>query len=132
MKRVWRFPSHATRAELLRFELHFHGFSKTKTIPSFTTALSYRKLNTVSKSNAVSDLIPLFASKEDPMKKVTILRNELVRESSDSIRIQSILDDNSDTLNRRYRERSVLLELMRQLDSTPSLALQVQFLTTQF
>ncbi|TKY62501.1 hypothetical protein E2542_SST12357 [Spatholobus suberectus] len=49
MKRVWRFSSDATRAQLLLFQFHFHGISKPKTIPSFPTALSYHKVNTVVK-----------------------------------------------------------------------------------
>jgi len=136
MKRVWRLSSDATRVQLLLFHYHFHGLFKPKAIPSFSPPLSYRKLNTM--SNVISDLIPLFNAKpcssnvEDLTKNVTILRNELLRESSDPVRVRSILDDNYDLLNRRYPGRYVFVELMNQLNSNPSLALQVQFLSTQF
>lgn len=134
MKRAWRFCSNATRTQLLLFQFHFHGFSYPETIPSFTTTLSYRNLNTVSKD--VSHTIPLLtaktssSSKEDLINKAKILRNELVRVSSDFDRVHSILDDNAESLNRRHPHGSVLNHLMNQLDSNPNLALQVQFLLT--
>jgi len=130
MKRVWRFSSDATRVQLLLFQPHLNGFSKPKPIPSFSSALSYRQLKTV--SNLFSDIIPLFtvkassSIKEDLTNNVTILRDELIRESSDSVRVQSILDDNYDLLNRRYPKGYAFFELMSCLDSNPSLALQVQ------
>lgn len=141
MKRVCRFSSDATTraALLLLMQSHhnFHGFSNPKTTPSLATALSHhRNLNSV--PNAYSDLIPLFtakscsSAKEDLINKASILKNELIRESSDSARVLSILDDNSDTLIQRHPDGSVLLRLMNQLNSNPSLALQVHFLSTQF
>jgi len=130
---MWRFSSGAMRVQLLLSQYHFHGLFKPKAIPSFSTPL-YRNLNTM--SNLFSDLVPLFAAKSYSSAKrdhhVTILRNELVRESSDSVRVQSILDDKYDRLNRRYPEGYVFFQLMNQLNSNPSLALQVQFLSTLF
>ncbi|KAK7378304.1 hypothetical protein VNO80_03743 [Phaseolus coccineus] len=127
MKQTWRFSSDAMRVHLLLSQYHFHGLFKPKAIPSFSTPLSYRKLNTM--SNLISDLIPLFIAKSSSSTikdhNVMILRNELVRESSDSVRVQSILDDNYDLLNRRYPEGYVFFQLMNQLKSNPSLALQV-------
>ncbi|BAT85383.1 hypothetical protein LR48_Vigan03g226200 [Vigna angularis] len=131
MKRVWRFSSHATGVQLLLFQSHFSGFSKPKHIPSFSTVLSYRQLNTV--SDSFSHLIPLFtvnacsstSTKEDLINNVTILRNELIRDSSDHVQVQSILDYKYDDLSSRYPKGYVFLELMYQLKSNSSLALKV-------
>ncbi|CAJ1907014.1 unnamed protein product [Sphenostylis stenocarpa] len=128
MKRAWKFSSDARRVQLLLFQSHLHGFPKPKTITSFPTVLAYRKLNTL--SNLVSDLIPLFtdqacSSLEGHVDKVTTLREEILREASDPRRVQSILDDNSDALSPRSPDGSTLLKLMNQLNSNPSLVLQV-------
>ncbi|CAL0314606.1 unnamed protein product [Lupinus luteus] len=134
MKRVWRFSS----------ELQFNGISlssnpKPIPIPPFTALLkpsttSYgfaRELNTLP-PNKVTDIIPLFTEKprpnptEDLMKRVAILRNELVREASDSDRVWKILDENFvDLIQSHHSDGSAMLELLKQLDSWPALALQV-------
>ncbi|KAK7396337.1 hypothetical protein VNO78_17264 [Psophocarpus tetragonolobus] len=131
MKQVWRLYTDAKQAQLSLFQSHFHGLSKLKTIPSFTAALSYRMVNTV--SGNVSDLVPLFtakrstgsSSKEDLINQVTILSNKLSLESSDSARVCSILDENFDSLNQCSPNGNVVVMLMNQLNSNPSLALQV-------
>ncbi|KAL2320901.1 hypothetical protein Fmac_029870 [Flemingia macrophylla] len=127
MKRVWRFSSDAKRVHLLLFQFQFNGFSKPETVSSFTSAPS----RGFTRSTGVSDLPTLFTAKactkpkKDLINKVKILSNELLRESSDPVRIRSILDDNFDALNRRYADGSVFTKLMKQLDSKPFLALQV-------
>ncbi|XP_061356622.1 pentatricopeptide repeat-containing protein At2g30780 [Gastrolobium bilobum] len=133
MKRMRRFSADAAQAELLLSQ--FDGISLSsnpKAIHPFTTTMSYgstRKVNTL--QNKVSGIVSLFTAKpgfshkEELTQKVTILRNELVQEASDSIRVRKILDENSNSLSGSHPGGSALLELLHQLDSWPSLALEV-------
>ncbi|MED6130465.1 hypothetical protein PIB30_000965 [Stylosanthes scabra] len=139
MKRVWRFSSDAVaQAELFCF--NFHGIPNPK--PNITTndALRLRGLTRRYCTAAASPPPPpsslhkigsLFTEKrrlrlrEDLINKISILKNQLVLESSDSNRVIEILDENSGTLIGDHADGSVLLELLNQLDSCPSLALQV-------
>ncbi|KAJ1391625.1 Tetratricopeptide-like helical domain superfamily [Sesbania bispinosa] len=130
MKRMWRFSSDAVQAKLLSSQFNGIRFSSTlKAILPFTTPLFTRQVNTL--SNKLPDIVALFTAKPSPppkevlTTKAMILRNELVQEASDSVRVRKILDMNSDSLNQPHPRGSVLLELLNQLDSWPSLALQV-------
>ncbi|KAK7336177.1 hypothetical protein VNO77_16710 [Canavalia gladiata] len=131
MKRAWRLSSDAAQAQLLLYQSHGISLfpSKHKTVPSFITVRFTRQVNTI--SNGLYDIVALFSekpghpTKEDLINKVATLRNKLIGESSDSVRVCEILDENSEALNRHYPAGSALLELLNQLDSRPSLALQV-------
>ncbi|XP_027349050.1 pentatricopeptide repeat-containing protein At2g30780-like [Abrus precatorius] len=123
MKRVWRFSSDAAQAQL--FLSQFHGKShstKPRIVPSFIA----RQVNTL--SNGLSEIAVLFTAKPGSSSenyRMAILRNQLVRESSDSVRVRKILDENSEALNLHQPGGHALLELLYQLNSNPSLALQV-------
>lgn len=107
-----------------------HHLSNPKSIPPTTTAfINRRQMCTLQQPNLVLDLVSLFtvsSSSTTPdnylKKKITNLRRELVREASDSVRVKSILDHNSEHL---IRSHLIFLELLNQLNSRPSLALEV-------
>lgn len=128
MKRAWRFTSEA--AQISRFKEMRHHLSNPKSIPPTTTAfINRRQMCTLQQPNLVLDLVSLFtvsSSSTTPdnylKKKITNLRRELVREASDSVRVKSILDHNSEHL---IRSHLIFLELLNQLNSRPSLALEV-------
>ena len=62
---------------------------------------------------------------QDLTKKVTTLRDELVRESHDFERVLKILEDNFEPLFKSYPDGFFLIELLHQLDSWPHLGLEV-------
>jgi len=73
------------------------------------------------------DLVSLFKPPklED---KVAVLKNELIRVASDSVRVMSILDENSEYL---IGSHPFYIQLLNQLNSKPSLLLEV-LLSFQF
>ncbi|KAK7272883.1 hypothetical protein RIF29_13925 [Crotalaria pallida] len=86
--------------------------------------------------NKVSGIIPLFTAKPgtdpayDLTKRVAFLMNELVREASNSDRVRAILDEKFYDLimwsqQQQHPAGSASLELLKQLDSWPALAMQV-------
>ncbi|RYR01227.1 hypothetical protein Ahy_B06g080098 isoform B [Arachis hypogaea] len=141
MKRVWRFTSDAV-AQAEHFCFHSHGIPNPKpNIPSFTTTTAAFTSPGLTRRHCTSatpppphplqDITPLFIEKrrlpfgEDLINKASVLKNQLVLEASDSNRVIEILDENSASLIESHVGGSVLLELLNQLDSWPSLALQV-------
>ncbi|CAL5186915.1 unnamed protein product [Lathyrus oleraceus] len=125
MKRVWRFTSEAAQAS--RFNETRHR-SNPKSIPILpTSTFIQRQSSTLQQPSMVLDLVSLFKVSIPPYEKhlineVAILKNKLLREASDSVRVASILEDNSESL---IRSHPVFLELLNQLNSNPSLLLEV-------
>ncbi|CAK8534539.1 unnamed protein product [Lathyrus sativus] len=125
MKRVWRFTSEATQAS--RFTETRHR-SNPKSIPILpTSTFIQRHTSTLQQPSVLLDLVSLFKVSIPPCEKhlineIAILKNKLLREASDSVRVASILEDNSESL---VRSHPVFLELLNQLNSNPSLLLEV-------
>ncbi|KAK7266352.1 hypothetical protein RIF29_18996 [Crotalaria pallida] len=100
---------------------HLQATSKTKR--AFSTTLNYPDLPwefSFSDANKSKDLT----------KRVAFLMNELVREALDSDRVRAILDDKFYDLimwsqQQQHPAGSASLELLKQLDSWPALAVQV-------
>lgn len=82
------------------------------------------------------DLVGLFTDKisvsdararEDLCNRVAILKDELVRNVEDSDGVSRVLDEKGSVLFRGYSDGSAFVELLKQLNSWPHLALEVFF-----
>ncbi|CAI8587363.1 unnamed protein product [Vicia faba] len=125
MKRVWRFTSEAAQAS--RFNQTRHQ-SNPKSIPILHTAkFTQRRTTTLRQPSIVLDLVSMFKVSIPPYERhlidgIAILKNKLLCEASDSVRVATILEDNSELL---LRSHPVFLELLNLLNSNPSLLLEV-------
>jgi len=136
MKHFWRFTSKASKSSKCN-ELHtlsnptfIKRYSNTPQNPNKVLDLvSFLKPSTSIPNpesteqipNHVLDLVSLFKppNQED---KVAILTKDLIRVASDSVRVSSILDQNSEYL---IGSHPVYIQLLNQLNSKPSLLLEV-------
>jgi hypothetical protein len=121
MNRFWRFTSETAQSS---------RFNEIRSIPITTTFIK-RRINTLQQPpNAVLDLVSLFKSSIPQRKnhltdaEIVVLRKKLIRQASDSVKIRTILDDNADSL---ISSHSVFLQLLNQLNSQPSVLLEVLF-----
>ncbi|KAK9281290.1 hypothetical protein L1049_004187 [Liquidambar formosana] len=142
MKRVWKI-SDAAQAELPFFH---RRSAKPKTLtapipiltrPSTRTHIRYLYTQTTPCMcpNAFPNIIGLFSdyqvsyweakAKEDLSKKVSVLRDELVQDVEDSDRIVNVLEQKGVSLFRSYKDGSAFVELLKQLNPWPGLALEV-------
>ena len=77
----------------------------------------------------IASLIGLFADKhpesEELRGKASLLRDELVGSCDDAGKVVRVLEEKGETFFRTYSNGSAFVELMKQLSSWPSVALQV-------
>lgn len=144
MKRVWRIKSDAAAAQS---ELSFlHRTNPTKkplpnpTLLARTSAQRfYSSQSNQCPNNSFPNIVGLFADKwsynpdsrarEDLCTKVSRLRDELLFNADSSDRIVRVLEGLGEPLFRGYSDGSAFVELLKQLRSSPSLALEVMFFT---
>ncbi|KAM7521540.1 hypothetical protein LguiA_011442 [Lonicera macranthoides] len=150
MKRVWKI-SETAQAEL--FLLHHRCSSKPKTLTSpllsnknnnnnFTRSSSRRFIrysylqSSSTTTESFSNIINLFVDRDKWMhanararenlnNKVSELRDELLQTVEEGEEFFSVLEEKGDSLFRSYPDGSALVELLKQLDSCPQLALEV-------
>ncbi|KAG5567639.1 hypothetical protein RHGRI_002991 [Rhododendron griersonianum] len=140
MKRVWRIKSDAAAAQS---ELSFlHRTNPTKkplpnpTLLARTSAQRfYSSQSNPCPNNSFPNIVGLFADKwsynpdsrarEDLCTKVSRLRDELLFNADSSDRIVRVLEGLGEPLFRGYSDGSAFVELLKQLRSSPSLALEV-------
>ncbi|CAN4104853.1 unnamed protein product [Withania somnifera] len=139
MKRVWRIPDAFQRESILqKFSEDYTKLSSscdTIARASFNT-LWVRGLSGKGPSSeppAWPQLLNLFADrwchadslvKQDMRERVSHLRDELLAYSGNAEKIEKILADRGDLLFKRYADGSAVVELLKQLKSSPELALQ--------
>ncbi|XP_016454426.2 pentatricopeptide repeat-containing protein At2g30780 [Nicotiana tabacum] len=137
MKRVWRISDASqTEAILQRFSENYRKHSWCYTIArASANTLWVRGLagGAASSQPAWSQVFALFADrwshadslvKQDLRERVSHLRDELLACNGDAEKIERILADRGVLLFRRYADGSAVVELLKQLKSSPQLALQ--------
>ncbi|CAK9175869.1 unnamed protein product [Ilex paraguariensis] len=101
-----------------------------------TTQSFVRELVTETRpcQSALPKIIELFADKlsyvdtramEDLRNKVSVLKDEVLRNCEESHKIERVLEEKGVSLFRSYSDGSASIELLKQLDSWPHLALEV-------
>lgn len=120
LKRVWRI-SDASQSELF---IHLHRFpSNPKTLkPPFANV-----------KNSYQSIVNLFAHKDsyadtkpnDIYTKVSQLKHELLRKKENSDEIVRVLEDKGGSLFTGHSDGSTLVYLLKQLRSSPTLAIEV-------
>ena len=140
MKRVWRLCG-AAQAELFCFYSTSAKLKPLNPFPFFlkspTDYRGTRHFTTIddsSEHSTVRDLVGLFSNnlydsrlldREDLLRKVAILKDELVGVAKDSDKVLAILDDNLESLYRRHPDGAAFVELLDSLLSSPDLLLLV-------
>ncbi|MCD7447790.1 hypothetical protein HAX54_034776 [Datura stramonium] len=131
MKRVWRIPdAFHIEAILRRSSENCRKIARGSTSTFWVRGLAGEAL---SSQPTWSQVFSLFAGrgspadslvKQDMKEKVSSLRDELLPYSADAEKIEKILSDRGVSLFRRYADGSAFSELLKQLSSSPGLALQ--------
>ncbi|CAH9133784.1 unnamed protein product [Cuscuta epithymum] len=130
MKRMLRVSHH---------ELLFHNFFGVLTKPSAISSPLGAAAQSYCASSSSSqyvwpNIVGLFAGKwsygdslimNDLRDKVSELRDELVMHSGDVEILHKLLEEKGNPLFRKYHDGAAVIELMRQLGSSPQLAIEV-------
>ncbi|XP_055823181.1 pentatricopeptide repeat-containing protein At2g30780-like [Solanum dulcamara] len=137
MKRIWIIPDAFQKEAILqKFSEDYRKFSSCYTIGrGSANTLWIRGLagKVSSSQSAWPKLFTLFADKcyrfdslvnQDMRKKVSHLKDELLAYSGDAERIEKLLADRGVLFFSSYADGSAVVELLKQLKSSPRLALQ--------